>query len=335
MLEGSPPASFSDGNHPDARAHGRSRKRRARLRVRMAKTAENPALLLENSLRSERIHSAYLISGAGDAPLAAALQFARGMVCEANPSESRPCEVCSACRRSQPAEEPIPLAAGDRKGPRFRQIGDHADLYWIERAEKNTQVRIDQIRELHTALSRRSHGGGRRAAIIADAQWLNDSAESALLRLLEEPPPDTSIILVAPVATKLMATIRSRCLRVSFPAEESRVLRGHEADEAVVEVVERLDSLKKLGLSDLIEWAEDYRGDRGQMAESVDFMLAVAGDWLSERIRDEARDAGSVPPERLDAYKTLLACRLELTRRNASPQMTAERSLFALRAAIR
>ena len=300
----------------------------------MANPAENPALLLENSLRSERIHSAYLISGAGEAPLAAALSFARGLVCEADPAQPRPCESCAACRRSQPAEEPIPLAEGDTKGPRFRQIGDHADLYWIERAPKNSQIRIDQVRELHTALSRRSHGGGRRAAIIAEAQWLNPSAESALLRLLEEPPADTSIILVAPVATKLMTTIRSRCVRVTFPAEESRVLRGHEVDPSVAEVVDRLDGLGRLGLSDLIEWAEDYKGDRGQMAESVDFMLAVAGDWLSERIRDEASQTGKVPPERLDAYKTLLNCRQELTRRNASPQMTAERSLFALRAAL-
>ena len=301
----------------------------------MTNPAESSALLLENSLRSERIHSAYLISGAGEAPRTAALRFVRGMVCEADPAGLRPCEDCSACRRSQPAEDPIALAAGpDSKGPRFRQIGDHADLYWVERAHKNSQVRIDQIRELHTALSRRSHGGGRRAAVISDAQWLNPSAESALLRLLEEPPLDTSIILVAPVATKLMATIRSRCLRVTFPAEESRSLRGADVEEPVAEVVERLDTLSGLGLSDLIEWAEDYRGDRGQMAESVDFMLSVAGDWLSERIRDEAGETGSVPPERLDAYKTLLSCRRELTRRNASPQMTAERSLFALRAAL-
>lgn len=308
---------------------------RARLRVRMAKPAQNPALLLENSLRSERIHSAYLISGAGEAPRAAALQFVRGLVCEADPAGPRPCEQCPACHRSQPSETPIPLAAGpDAKGPRFRQIGDHADLYWVERAHKNSQVRIDQIRKLQTALSRRSHGGGRRAAVISDAQWLHPSAESALLRLLEEPPPDTSIILVAPVATKLMATIRSRCLRVTFPAEESRRLRGADVDASVAEVVERLDTLSQLGLSDLIEWAEDYRGDRGQMAESVDFMLTVAGDWLSEHIQDEVGETGSVPPERLDAYKTLLNGRRELTRRNASPQMTAERSLFALRAAL-
>ncbi|MCH2185796.1 hypothetical protein MK280_07985, partial [Myxococcota bacterium] len=150
----------------------------------MTNPAETPALLLENSLKSERIHSAYLISGAGEAPGNAALGFVRGMVCEADPAGLRPCEDCSACRRSRPSEEPIALAAvPDAKGPRFRQIGDHADLYWVERAHKNNQVRIDQIRELHTALSRRSHGGGRRAAVISDAQWLNPSAESALLRL--------------------------------------------------------------------------------------------------------------------------------------------------------
>ena len=222
---------------------------RARLPLRMAKPAESPALLLENSLRSERIHSAYLISGAGEAPRAAALRFARGMVCGADPAEPRPCEQCSACRRSQPAETPVDLVAGPgAKGPRFRQIGDHADLYWVERAHKNSQVRIDQIRELQTVLSLRSHGGGRRAAVISDAQWLHPSAESALLRLLEEPPHDTSILLVAPVATKLMATIRSRCLSVSFPAEESRLLRGAEVDEPVAEVVERLDTLSQLGL---------------------------------------------------------------------------------------
>ncbi|MFP6641770.1 MAG: hypothetical protein VCC04_16105 [Myxococcota bacterium] len=321
---------FSTGFDTLAAAH----EMQARLAPLMAKLAESPRVLLEKSLENGRIHSAYLISGAGPAPVEAAVDFARGLVCGAGPDVPHPCHDCPSCQRSTPSETPIPLDAEGKRGPPFRHIGDHGDLYWIERAEQKTRISVYQVRELHKALQLRPQEGGRRVVVIADANWLSDSAESALLRLLEEPPPLTSVLLVAPKPATLLTTIRSRCVRVAFPAEEDWVLRGDEADAEVAELVEKLDAISSLGLSALLEWATEYRGQRAEAAAAVDQLLAVAGEWLRERVRREASEGGHTPGERLDAYKTLLSCRRDLFERNANPQMTAERGLFALRAAL-
>ena len=201
-------------------------------------------------------------------------------------------------------------------------------------AEEKTRIVIDQVRELHKALKLRPQEGGRRAVVIAEADWLHPAAESALLRLLEEPPSMTSILLVTPNVAGLLPTIRSRCVRVAFPAEKDWLLRGDEAEPEVAELAERLDAMAGLGLSALLDWAEEYRGNRAEAAEATDQLLAVAGEWLRQRISLEARERGHASVERLDAYKTLLSCRRDLFQHNANPQMTAERGLFALRAAL-
>lgn len=300
----------------------------------MANAEQSPAVLLENSLESGRIHSAYLFSGAGDAPLDAAVRFARSLVCTSSPLGKRPCGHCGACQRSEPGEAPIHLDADGKRGPKIRQIGDHADLYWLERAEKKTRIVISQIRELQRMFQLRSQEGGWRVALIADAGWLTNSSENALLRLLEEPPPMTSVLLVSPNAGSMLATIRSRCVRVAFPAEENWMLRGAEVQPDVAALVERFDGLPKLGLGALLEWAEEYRGNRAQAAEAVDTLMAVGCEWLRERIKLQASESGHASVDQAEAYKVMLRCRRDLVRHSANPQMTAERGLFALRAAV-
>ena len=125
-------------------------------------SSELPSLL-HRSLESGRIHSAYLLSGPGSMPRDAALDFARALVCQ---QPGGPCEECIDCRRSSP-REPIALDGAGRKGPLLRHVGDHADLFWVERGDGNTRVTIEQIRALQGALHLRSTEGGRRAAVIA------------------------------------------------------------------------------------------------------------------------------------------------------------------------
>ena len=96
----------------------------------MSIAAGDPGSLLERALASERIHSAYLLSGPGGTPRRAAQQFARCLACTGE--GERPCEACDACRRSSPREE-IPLDGNGRRGPLFRHVGDHPDLLWVER----------------------------------------------------------------------------------------------------------------------------------------------------------------------------------------------------------
>ncbi len=297
-----------------------------------------PTAMLENALRSNRIHSGYLLSGAAKPTRAAALHFARGLACQGDPNAGRPCEACAACTRSRPGgaddAAPIELDGKGKRGPFFRYIGDHPDLFWVERGSEDTRVRIGQIRALQAALQLGSNEGGYRVAVVADAEWLNAEAQNALLRLIEEPPHDTSILLVSSSASLLLPTIRSRCVRVAFPAEERPVLRSADADEPVAEIVARLDALQDYGMPELLDWAEEYRGNRAQAADQVDTLLEVTSEWLRERVTAAVQTPGARVDAQLDAFRVLNQCRRDLVGRNANPQMVAERGLFAVREAL-
>ena len=166
--------------------------------------------LLERSLASGRLHSAYLLAGPGPAPREAALAFARALVCSG--AGTGPCEACRECARSSERDE-ISLDGSGKAGPLLRHIGDHPDLLWIERGSSDTRVRIAQIRKLQLSLRLRGEGEGRRAGVVADAEWLNPEAQNALLHVLEEPPPRTTLILVAASSASLLATVRNQARR--------------------------------------------------------------------------------------------------------------------------
>jgi DNA polymerase-3 subunit delta' len=288
--------------------------------------------LLARALASGRIHSGYLLAGPGPAPREAALRFARALVCEGE--NSRPCEACPACRRSRPGEE-IPLDGTGRRGPLYRHLGDHPDLYWVERGAEDTRVRIGQIRALQAALRLQGHSGGNRAAVIADAEWLNQEAQNALLRLLEEPPPRTTILLVSASAAGMLATVRSRCQRVAFQPRRPECLIGDAAPPEQQETLARLADLAWASTPDLLDWAEEYRGARAPTAAAVQQLLETASAWLRDRVADAVRSGRRGPTADLDAFATLQACRKSLAQRNANPQMVAERALLALRDAAR
>jgi DNA polymerase-3 subunit delta' len=293
----------------------------------MPVAAPDPGSLLSQSLRSGRIHSAYLLSGPEPVPRERARAFARALVCEAQGEAA--CERCEACRKSGADDDALALDGSGKKGPLYRHIGDHPDLFWIERGDGDTRVRIAQVRALQSALRLRGSGAGRRVAVCADAEWLNPEAQNALLRLLEEPPPRTALVLVARGAASLLATIRSRCQRVRFPESSAA---PHEAPEQR-ELVDRLTRIGGLRAPELLDWAEEYRGARGDNAEEVLKLIAVASSWLRERAVAAAQRGGR-PERELGAFSELSACRKSLVQRNANPQMVAERALFALRGAL-
>jgi len=285
----------------------------------------DPRELLARSLQEDRIHSAYLLSGSGEAPREAARDLARGLVCRARAPFA--CEACADCRRSREREEAVSLDGSGRRGPLLRHVGDHPDLLWVERGAEDTRVRIGQIRALQQGLRYRAHEGGWRAGVVADADQMNQEAQNARLRLLEEPPPRTTVVLVARTPAGLLATLRSRCQRLAFrPPEEDPL-----ADPARAELAGRLDSLASKDLPALLDWAAEYRGPRGPAAERAEELLGVAGEWLRRRVA-AAPDAASVPRD-LEAFRTLQQCRRGLVQRNANPQMVAERALLALREA--
>lgn len=94
--------------------------------------------------------------------------------------------------------------------------GGHPDMMTIERSfddRKNAQrddLLIDDVRGVPNFLRMTASMGGWRVVMIDDADTLNRNAQNALLKVLEEPPPQSVLILVAHSAGALIPTIRSR-----------------------------------------------------------------------------------------------------------------------------
>lgn len=301
-------------------------------------TSDEPGALLSRALATGRLHAAFLLSSASGAARDAALDFARGVVCRAE--RDRPCGACRDCRLSSERDTeggPVAIDGTGKKGPLYRHVGDHPDLYWIDRGEDGTRVRISQVRALKNALRLTANEGGWRAVVIADAEWLNAEAQNALLKLLEEPPDRTAIVLVTTRPAGLLATIRSRCQRVAWNASSRVPLRGDESSEEEQQLAERLDRIAEHGMNELLDWAEEYRGPRAIAAQRVGALLATSSEWLRERVTtafapgDDTRP--NVRPE-LAAFDILSRCRKDLAQRNANPQMIAERALIAVRQAV-
>ncbi len=95
-------------------------------------------------------------------------------------------------------------------------LAAHPDLVTVEVPEDKKQIGVDQVRELCRGLSMTSHGGGYKVAIIDPADKMNVSAANSLLKTLEEPTPNTILILVRSRLDTLPATVASRCQRVRF-----------------------------------------------------------------------------------------------------------------------
>jgi len=98
----------------------------------------------------------------------------------------------------------------------------HPDLRLVGLVDERRQITVDQIRELCAALTLTSHAGGHKVAIIDPADRMNINAANSLLKTLEEPTPDTLLILVRSRLDTLPATVASRCRRMRFatPATE-------------------------------------------------------------------------------------------------------------------
>jgi DNA polymerase III subunit delta' len=120
-----------------------------------------------------------------------------------------------------------------RDDPVFRRVasGGHPDFIALEPAEDKKGLDVDQVRALIPLLRRTASDGGWRVVIIDDADTMNRNAQNALLKILEEPPANTALILIANNTSAFLPTVRSRCRMFDFkPLDQdafTRLLQRH------------------------------------------------------------------------------------------------------------
>lgn len=155
--------------------------------------------MLEQAWQGIRFPHGLLVRGpAGVGKTALAEWTARLVLCDRR--DIAPCGSCASCQL---------LAAGN-----------HPDLLRVGLEDDARQVKIESVRALAASLGMRSYRQGYKVAIVAPADRMSPGAANALLKTLEEPAPETLLVLVAAQVERLPATIASRCqqLRVARPA---------------------------------------------------------------------------------------------------------------------
>lgn len=119
----------------------------------------------------------------------------------------------------------------------------HPDLFVAERLwdeKKNryqTEIPVETIRKLTHFLSRTASFGGWRVAIIDTADDMNRNAANAILKVLEEPPAKTLLLLLSAHPGRLLATIRSRCRTLTLPAVPDETIKKFLADEGITQTL--------------------------------------------------------------------------------------------------
>lgn len=164
--------------------------------LRDIKGQDNAMRFLSNSLYSGRIAHSYLFFGQeGTGRALAAKAFITALVCPSKISGFSACGKCSTCRRVSMLEYP--------------------DVAWIK-PERNTAIKIEEIRKIRDLLSLKPYEAPVNICVIEDAHMMTEEASNALLKVLEEPPLNSMLILITDKKELLLPTVVSRCLEVRF-----------------------------------------------------------------------------------------------------------------------
>ena len=179
---------------------------------------------------------------------ALALDFIKLLNCEHENFESRPCRECRTCKDIE------------------KNV--HPDMTIVE-PEESKEIKITQIRDLQNSLSLKAYSAPFKTAIIDKAHLLNQEAQSAFLKILEEPKGNSLFILISEYPEMLLPTILSRVERMRFYS--SPVLEKNTKEKGAIEEITRLSHENLLSR---FQYAK-------ALADSSNDLKGVLDIWLS------------------------------------------------------
>lgn len=233
-----------------------------------------------DSLGASLPHALLLTGPEGIGKSAFGVALVARLLCE-SPITSQACGQCPSCR----------WLAGDNH-PDFRHLIPAADVDAGdvspdgERKKASRQILLDQVRALEDFVFVGGHRNGARVVLIEPAEAMNQAAQNALLKILEEPPSSVYFILISTQWRQLLPTIRSRCRTMPLArpsASEARKWLEGNGDSGAMSL------LPILGTAPLLAQAESERGRApillgvlASLAEPGRDPLALAGRWQNQ-----------------------------------------------------
>ena len=250
----------------------------------------------------ERLPHAILFHGTeGIGKVAFAEHAARSLLCETPAINGQACGACGSCgwfaQYSHPDFRRVRPEALDAEDEEAAPDADEPAARKSASAKTPSRdIRIEQVRSLASFMNVSTHRAGLRVVLLYPAEALNSASANALLKTLEEPPPDTVFLLVTHRIDRLLPTILSRCRQFA--------LQMPDGDDA-------LSWLSAQEVPDPARWLAEQGGAPLAALEAAQGEFSDArDDWLSHLARPDAAAALSVAdrlqkvlPSQLVAWK--------------------------------
>ena len=157
------------------------------------------------SIRKGISQHAYIFEGdRGAGSFECAKLFAATLICEK--SGVAPCGSCNACI--------------------LAKAGNHPDIHMVSPLKDKKNIVVDQIRELLKDAYKKPYENGKKVYIVAYGDEMNEQAQNAFLKLLEEPPEYAVFVILAENTEALLLTVRSRCEAIKFPPVSAEKIKA-------------------------------------------------------------------------------------------------------------
>ncbi len=216
-------------------------------------------------LLRQRMPHAILFYGAGGIGKSDFIErFAQSLLCEEVQADGHACGRCASCgwfsQHNHPDYRRLRPEALEDEPPTDDEGGE---LDGAKKGTKSTkapskEIKVEQVRALADFMNMSTHRHGLRLVVLYPADALNVPASNALLKTLEEPPPNTVFLLAANKLDRLLPTILSRCRKFSLPMPtREQALHWLEAQD----VPNAEHSLCEHGGAPLTAFAEAASGD--------------------------------------------------------------------------
>lgn len=149
--------------------------------------------LRHHFLKQDLAHAHLIDDPAGEGGQGFVAALASTILCER--TQLGGCSSCSSCQ--------------------LQSAGSHSDLLWVM-PEDSKQIKIEQIRSVIEWSHQTPQQGRAKVLVLDPADRMNVYATNSLLKLLEEPAPNTYLFLISTSPARLLPTIRSRCQRLNL-----------------------------------------------------------------------------------------------------------------------
>lgn len=198
---------------------------------------------------------------------------------------------------------------------REMEEGIQPDLFMIGPLAGEKEIKINQIRELGRKLSLKSYAAPFKAVIIENAHQLNQEAQSAFLKMLEEPKGETIFILITEYPEILLPTILSRVERLRFYKTTLNVNRQEK----------RVKEIAKMTQSDLsvrFQYAKELAENPENLKETLDLWLKYFREIFLTAAKQPSQDYSLGKLKNI--LKTIQATNFLLATTNVNPRLALE-----------